>query len=93
MLTKISERPIEAGEGSRKQSGKETTYVFERAQAAYTQGRGDDASRMLGSQGLQKVASLARNAAGAMPLLSKGFHEIRVNRGRASHLVFLGLVS
>ena len=40
----------------------------------------DDAYQMLGSQALQEVAFLARNVAGATPLLSRDFHENRVKR-------------
>ena len=53
MLTNVSERPIEAGEGGGKQGGKGTAYVFEGAHAAYTRGVKDAVSRMLGSRGLQ----------------------------------------
>ena len=35
---------------------------------------------MLGLQALQEVAFLVRNVAGAMPLLSKDFHENKVKR-------------
>lgn len=66
MLTKVSEGPIEAGEGGEKQSGKGTAYVLERADAAHTQGVLGDESRILGSQGLQEVAFLARNGPNAM---------------------------